>query len=114
MASGGFSLVGVCRCVLAGASLVLAHRLQGVRASVAAAGDLSSCGSQALGHRPSSCSTARGILPDPGANLCLLHWQVDSLPLSHQGSPYDSYSCTIISEIAMEQGGHSESLLVGT
>ena len=23
-----------------------------------------------------------------GANLGLLHWQVDSLPLSHQGSPY--------------------------
>ena len=22
-----------------------------------------------------------------GSNLCLLHWQVDSLPLSHQGSP---------------------------
>ena len=21
------------------------------------------------------------------SNLCLLHWQVDSLPLSHQGSP---------------------------
>ena len=25
-------------------------------------------------------------LPDPGIP-CLLHWQVDSLPLSHQGSP---------------------------
>ena len=22
-----------------------------------------------------------------GLNLCFLHWQVDSLPLSHQGSP---------------------------
>ena len=26
-----------------------------------------------------------GKLPNPGINL---HWQVDSLPLSHQGSPY--------------------------
>ena len=26
-----------------------------------------------------------GIFPDRGSNLCLLHWQVDSLPLSHQG-----------------------------
>ena len=33
-----------------------------------------------------SCSTARGILLDKGSNLCLLHWQVDSLPLNHQGS----------------------------
>ena len=28
-----------------------------------------------------------GDLPDPGTeNSCVLHWQVDSLPLSHQGS----------------------------
>ena len=27
-------------------------------------------------------------LPDPDVNPCLLHWQADSLPLSHQGSPY--------------------------
>ena len=27
------------------------------------------------------------IFPDQGSNLCLLHWQVDSLPLSPQGSP---------------------------
>ena len=32
-----------------------------------------------------SCSAARGIFPDQGWNLCLLHWQADSLPLSHQG-----------------------------
>ena len=34
-----------------------------------------------------SCSKACGILPDQGSNPCLLHWQADSLPLSHQGSP---------------------------
>ena len=30
---------------------------------------------------------AYGIFPDQGSNPCPLHWQVDSLPLSHQGSP---------------------------
>ena len=31
--------------------------------------------------------TARGIFPDQGWNLCLLHWQADSFPLSLWGSP---------------------------
>ena len=34
-----------------------------------------------------SFSAACGIFPDQGSNLCPLHWQVDSLPLSRQGSP---------------------------
>ena len=34
-----------------------------------------------------SCSAARGIFPDGGSNWYLLHWPVDSSPLSHQGSP---------------------------
>ena len=29
----------------------------------------------------------QGIFQTQGSNLCLLHWQVDSLPSSHQGSP---------------------------
>ena len=29
----------------------------------------------------------QGIIPTQGSNLCLLHWQADSLPLSHLGSP---------------------------
>ena len=29
----------------------------------------------------------QGIFPTQGLNLHLLHWQVDSLLLSHQGSP---------------------------
>ena len=33
-----------------------------------------------------SFSMARGIFSDQGSNLCLLHWQVDSLPLNHEGS----------------------------
>ena len=34
----------------------------------------------------------QGIFLTEGSNPCLLHWQVDSLPLSHQGSPYPVYS----------------------
>ena len=41
---------------------------------------------QQLRHMDLFSSTARGIFPDQGSNSCLLHWQVDSLPLSHQGS----------------------------
>ena len=43
-------------------------------------------GSVAVAHGP-SCSAARGILPDQGSNLRPLHWQADSQPLRHQGSP---------------------------
>ena len=34
-----------------------------------------------------SCSAVGGVLPDQGSNLCILHWQADSLPPSHWGSP---------------------------
>ena len=43
-------------------------------------------GSVIVAHGP-SCSTACGISPDQGLNLCPLHWQADSQPLRHQGSP---------------------------
>ena len=43
-------------------------------------------GSVIVAHGP-SCSAARGILPDQGSNPCPLHWQADSQPLRHQGSP---------------------------
>ena len=35
-----------------------------------------------------SCSMACGIFPDQGSNPCLLHWQVDSLPLSHLSTAF--------------------------
>ena len=36
-------------------------------------------------------------LPDQGSNPCLLLWQADSLPLSHQGGPlYGSYSTLLL------------------
>ena len=34
-----------------------------------------------------SCSETCGVFPDQGSNPCLLHWQAETLPLSHQGSP---------------------------
>ena len=37
----------------------------------------------AHGH---SCFAVCGIFPDQGWNPCPLHWQADSLPLSHHGS----------------------------
>ena len=43
-------------------------------------------GSATVAHGP-SCSAACGILPDQGSNPCPLHWQADSQPLRHQGSP---------------------------
>ena len=43
-------------------------------------------GSVIVAHRP-SCSAAREIFPDQGLNPCPLHWQADSQPLRHQGSP---------------------------
>ena len=43
-------------------------------------------GSAIVAHGP-SCSAACGIFPDQGSNPCPLHWQADSQPLRHQGSP---------------------------
>ena len=44
-------------------------------------------GSVVVAHRL-SCSAACGIFPDQGPNPCPLHWQADSQPLRHKGSPY--------------------------
>ena len=43
-------------------------------------------GSVVVAHGP-RCSAACGIVPDQGSNPCPLHWQADSQPLRHQGSP---------------------------
>ena len=43
-------------------------------------------GSAIVAHGPSR-SAACGILPDQGSNACPLHWQADSQPLRHPGSP---------------------------
>ena len=71
MASGGYFVVVIHELLTAVASLA-EHGLQGAQASVAVG-------------RGVSCSVLCGIFPDQGSKLCLLHWQADSLPLSHQG-----------------------------
>ena len=83
----------ICRLLIVVASHITERRLYDVKASVVVAHGLSSCGSQVLEtgstvvvHRL-SCSAACGIFQGQGLNLCFLHWQEDSLPLSHQGSP---------------------------
>ena len=47
-------------------------------------------GSVIVAHGP-SCSAACGIFPDQDSNPCPLHWQADSQPLRHQGSPVSTF-----------------------
>ena len=47
-------------------------------------------GSEVVAHGL-SCSAACGIFPDQGSNPCPLHWQADSQPLRHQGSPINIF-----------------------
>ena len=49
-----------------------------------------------------SCSAACGIFPDQGSNPCPLHWQADSQPLRHQGSPM------VLLFIGISVGKHSD------
>ena len=51
-------------------------------------------GSVIVAHGP-SCSVACGIFPDQGLNPCPLHWQADSQPLHHQGSPCPFFNWVI-------------------
>ena len=71
---------------------------------------LRSRGSWALEHRLSgyvvhrlSCSSACGIFLDLGSNPCLLHWQADSLPMSHQGSPKTCLFLTVYTESVFQE-----------
>ena len=65
--SGGAEALG------AQASGAATHRLQSTDSTVAVHG--------------LSCWEECGIFLDQGSNPCPLHWQADSVPLSHQGSP---------------------------
>ena len=65
------------------------QKLQPLGPRVAASG-FCSTGSKVVAHRL-GCSASRGIFPDQGLNPCPLHWQADSVPLSHQGSPIVSF-----------------------
>ena len=71
-------------------------------------------GSAIVAHGPSR-SAARGILPDRGPNPCPLHWQADSQPLRHQGSPWIPFisfsSLTAVSKTSktmLNNSGESE------
>ena len=96
-ASRGYSLAALCGLLVALASLVAEPGLWGTRASVPVV------------HRH-SCSTAGGICLGQGQNPCLLHWEMDSLPLSHQGSPKiasSKWSPTVDSKRYTDKGiGH--------
>ena len=80
VAGGGYSSL---QCV--GFSLRWLHLLQSTGSVVVAHG-LWSAVSVVVAHGI-SCSAACGIFPDQGSNPCPLHWQADSQPLHHQGSP---------------------------
>ena len=71
-----------------------------MRASVIETREASSCSSRALKIVVMDgliYSEAHGIFLNQGSNPCLLHWQVDSLLLSYQGSPsYTSFNYLFI------------------
>ena len=85
-AAVGLSLVVVWGPLAAAASLAVERGLQGWQPQ-----QLQDTGSVMV-PQPLSCSAARGIFRDQGSNLCLLHWQADSLPGSHKGSPENQFS----------------------
>ena len=81
--------------LLSSCSVLVSHcgGLSRCRAQALGHAGFSSCSSLALEHGVNSCvqglgTLAFGVFPDQGSNLCLLHGHVDSLPLSHQGSPW--------------------------
>ena len=78
--SRGSKAYGLPSLAAAGGLSVVAPRLQSTGSIVVAQG--------------LRCSLACGVFPDQGLNPCLLHWQVDSLPLSNQGSPDVDHSCS--------------------
>jgi len=56
-----------------------------------------------------SCPAAWGIFLDRGRNLRPLHWQADSQPLDHQGSPKPHFK-TVSNVLFSRQSGGSQSL----
>ena len=68
-----------------------------------------------VAHGP-SCSAACGIFPDQGSNPCPLHWQADSQPLRHQGSPVLIFESVIKSKLVLlapQQASKSRDKLLG-
>ena len=81
--SGWYSLVAVHRLLIAAPSRCTGSRARGLRWSRLPAPRAQAHGCRAWAFFSWAC----GIFLDQGSNLCLLHWQGNSLPLSHQGSP---------------------------
>ena len=80
-----------------------ASELQQLRhaGSVVGASRLQDTGLEVVVHRL-RCSMASGIFLHQGLNLCFLHWQVDSLPLSYQGSAQQVFfNCLCLSRTCM-------------
>ena len=73
-------------CGKRGPLFIAVHGPLTIAASLVAEHRLRRAGSVIVAHGP-SCSTACGNFPDQGSNPCPLHWQADSQPLRHQGSP---------------------------
>ena len=71
-------------------------------------------GSVVVAHGP-SCSAACDFFPDQGSNPCPLHWQADSQPLRHQGSPgvsflrshFESFPLVICDQVSLVGTGLS-------
>ena len=53
----------------------------------------------------------QGMFPTQGLNLCLLDWQADSLPLSHQGSLAIEFLPITIMEVRTFAPAHMHELL---
>ena len=92
--------VSVCGLLIAGASLVAELRALSLQelwyvGSIVVASELQSTGAIVRTHW-FSCSAACEIFLDQGLNPYLLHWQVDSLPLNHQGSPWLSILYVVV------------------
>ena len=63
-------------------------------------------GSVVVAHWP-SCSAVCGTFPDQGSNPCPLHWQADSQPLRHQGSPLQlSLDAKLSQKLVPENNNH--------
>ena len=87
------------------------HGLWGTRTSAATARGLGSCGAQAPEHRLSSCgahglshSVACGILLAQGSNPRLLHGQVRSEALSHQGRHFFLLANVVLLSLYVSEG----------
>ena len=91
------AVLGLCFCARAfsscgkrGPLFIAVRRPLTIAASLVGSTGSRRAGSAIVAHGP-SCSAACGIFPDQGSNPCLLHWQADSQPLHHQGSPKFHY-----------------------